>query len=38
MKQLLHIFFPIFITQVGLSLITFLVTVMSGRVSAADLA
>ncbi|MEC1672216.1 MATE family efflux transporter [Bacillus mojavensis] len=37
-KQLLHILIPILITQAGLSLITFLDTVMSGKVSAADLA
>lgn len=37
-KQLLHILIPIFITQAGLSLITFLDTVMSGKVSPADLA
>ncbi|GED03304.1 MATE family efflux transporter [Bacillus atrophaeus] len=37
-KQLIHILIPILITQVGLSLITFLDTVMSGKVSAADLA
>ncbi|MGD2434273.1 MATE family efflux transporter [Bacillus velezensis] len=37
-RQLLHIFIPILITQAGLSLITFLDTVMSGKVSAADLA
>ncbi|MBT9250107.1 MATE family efflux transporter [Bacillus halotolerans] len=37
-KQLLHILIPILITQAGLSLMTFLDTVMSGKVSAADLA
>lgn len=37
-KQLLHILIPIFITQAGLSLMTFLDTVMSGKVSPADLA
>ncbi|WP_307891757.1 MATE family efflux transporter [Bacillus swezeyi] len=37
-KQFLTILIPILITQVGLSLITFLDTVMSGKVSAADLA
>ncbi|MCY8238896.1 MATE family efflux transporter [Bacillus inaquosorum] len=37
-KQLLHILIPILITQAGLSLMTFLDTVMSGKVSPADLA
>ncbi|MDA7027791.1 MATE family efflux transporter [Bacillus sp. CLL-7-23] len=37
-KQFLMILIPILITQVGLSFIAFLDTVMSGKVSAADLA
>ncbi|MGR3206973.1 MATE family efflux transporter [Bacillus glycinifermentans] len=37
-KQFITILIPILITQAGLSLITFLDTVMSGKVSAADLA
>ncbi|MGE6629739.1 MATE family efflux transporter [Bacillus sp. NPDC077027] len=37
-KQFLTILIPIFVTQAGLSLITFLDTVMSGKVSAEDLA
>ncbi|MEI4788768.1 MATE family efflux transporter [Bacillus sp. FJAT-53060] len=38
LKQFLTILIPILITQAGLSLITFLDTVMSGKVSAVDLA
>ncbi|MCY9218659.1 MATE family efflux transporter, partial [Bacillus haynesii] len=37
-RQFLTILIPILITQAGLSLITVLDTVMSGKVSAADLA